>query len=70
MKGLKFLAIIAIAVIAVFSGNAALAQSPHQEILSQGGSREAAELFEAFRGRKPSVEPLLRHCGIDIEDAA
>jgi oligopeptidase A len=36
------------------------------EILSQGGSREAAQLFENFRGRAPSVEPLLRHCGIDL----
>ncbi|MFC7369912.1 oligopeptidase A [Vreelandella zhaodongensis] len=35
-----------------------------QEILEQGGAREAAELFRAFRGREPSVEPLLRHSGI------
>ncbi|SHF68867.1 oligopeptidase A [Modicisalibacter ilicicola DSM 19980] len=35
-----------------------------QEILEQGGSRDAAELFRAFRGRDPSVEPLLRHSGI------
>ncbi len=35
-----------------------------QEILEQGGARDAAELFEAFRGREPSVEPLLRHSGI------
>lgn len=35
-----------------------------QEILEQGGLRDAGELFEAFRGRAPSVEPLLRHCGI------
>lgn len=35
-----------------------------QEILEQGGSRDAAELFRAFRGREPSVEPLLRHSGI------
>lgn len=34
------------------------------EILEQGGSRDAAELFRAFRGRDPSVEPLLRHSGI------
>ncbi|WKE65726.1 oligopeptidase A [Gallaecimonas kandeliae] len=33
-------------------------------ILSQGGSREPMELFKAFRGREPSVEPLLRHSGI------
>ncbi|WP_434984098.1 oligopeptidase A [Vreelandella zhaodongensis] len=35
-----------------------------QEILEQGGAREAAELFRAFRGREPSVDPLLRHSGI------
>lgn len=34
------------------------------EILEQGGARDAAELFRAFRGREPSVEPLLRHNGI------
>ncbi|AVI61838.1 oligopeptidase A [Halomonas sp. GFAJ-1] len=35
-----------------------------QEILEQGGARDAAELFRSFRGREPSVEPLLRHSGI------
>ncbi|GAA5170267.1 MULTISPECIES: oligopeptidase A [Halomonadaceae] len=35
-----------------------------REVLEQGGSRDAAELFKAFRGREPSVEPLLRHSGI------
>ncbi len=35
-----------------------------EEILEQGGARDAAELFRAFRGREPSVEPLLRHSGI------
>ena len=39
-------------------------RSFYQNILSQGGSRSAEELFEKFRGRKPSVEPLLRHNGI------
>ena len=34
------------------------------EILERGGSRDAAALFRAFRGREPSVEPLLRHSGI------
>ncbi|BBB24645.1 oligopeptidase A [Amphritea japonica] len=33
-------------------------------ILEMGGSKEPMELFVAFRGREPSVEPLLRHCGI------
>ena len=33
-------------------------------ILEQGGSFEPMELFVRFRGRKPSIEPLLRHSGI------
>jgi len=33
-------------------------------ILEQGGSRDPMELFVEFRGRKPSIEPLLRHSGI------
>ena len=33
-------------------------------VLSQGGSREAMDLFVAFRGRKPEVEALLRHNGL------
>jgi oligopeptidase A len=33
-------------------------------ILEQGGSREPMDLFIEFRGRKPSIEPLLRHSGI------
>ncbi len=28
------------------------------------GSKEPMELFVAFRGREPRIEPLLRHCGI------
>lgn len=36
-----------------------------KEILERGGSRDAAELFQAFRGREPSIEPLLRHSGIE-----
>ncbi|MFO1258058.1 MAG: M3 family metallopeptidase [Gammaproteobacteria bacterium] len=35
-------------------------------ILEQGGSEEPAELFKAFRGRKPSIEPLLRHRGLQV----
>ncbi|MDN6180736.1 MAG: oligopeptidase A [Halomonas subglaciescola] len=35
------------------------------EILEQGGALDAGELFKAFRGRAPSVKPLLRHSGID-----
>jgi oligopeptidase A len=33
-------------------------------ILEQGGSREPMELFTIFRGRKPEIDALLRHCGI------
>ena len=36
-----------------------------QNILEKGGSEEAMALFVAFRGREPSIEPLLRHTGID-----
>jgi oligopeptidase A len=33
-------------------------------ILEQGGVYEPMELFVRFRGRKPSIEPLLRHSGL------
>jgi len=33
-------------------------------ILEMGGSKEPMELFVSFRGREPSVDALLRHCGI------
>ena len=33
-------------------------------ILEVGGSREAMSNFVEFRGREPSIEPLLRHSGI------
>lgn len=36
-----------------------------ETVLEQGGSQEAAELFQAFRGREPSIDPLLRHSGIE-----
>ena len=35
-----------------------------EQILERGGSVDANELFVAFRGRAPSIEPLLRHSGI------
>jgi oligopeptidase A len=35
-----------------------------QNILEQGGSEKAMELFIRFRGRKPEIESLLRHNGI------
>ncbi|WP_027329836.1 oligopeptidase A [Marinimicrobium agarilyticum] len=40
-----------------------------KEILQQGGSRPPMELFVNFRGREPSIQPLLRHSGIDEEAA-
>ena len=33
-------------------------------ILEVGGSRDAMDNFVEFRGREPSIEPLLRHSGI------
>jgi len=33
-------------------------------VLSRGGTKEAAELFRSFRGREPSVEPLLIERGL------
>jgi peptidyl-dipeptidase Dcp len=35
-------------------------------ILSAGGSREAAELYQAFRGRMPGVEALLEQRGLTV----
>jgi oligopeptidase A len=34
-------------------------------VLSLGGSRSPAEIFEAFRGRPPSSEALIRHSGLE-----
>jgi len=45
-------------------------QSFFDEILSRGGVEDAAVLFENFRGRKPSVDALLRHSGITGMDAS
>jgi oligopeptidase A len=39
------------------------------EILERGGAREPMTLFVAFRGRKPAVDALLRHCGIGAKAA-
>ena len=40
-------------------------------ILERGGSEEPMVLFEGFRGRKPSVDALLRHSGLSpLEEAA
>ncbi len=37
-----------------------------REVLARGGSRPALESFIAFRGRKPDIEPLLRHNGMKL----
>lgn len=36
-----------------------------ENLLSRGGSMDAMELFELFRGRGPSIEPLLQKRGLD-----
>jgi peptidyl-dipeptidase Dcp len=36
-------------------------------ILSRGGTQEAAAMYRAFRGRDPSVEPLLEERGLKAE---
>ena len=33
-------------------------------LLSRGGSAEAMDLFRAFRGREPTIEPLLERRGL------
>lgn len=35
-----------------------------KEVLAVGGARPAAESFEAFRGRAPRIDALLRHSGM------
>jgi oligopeptidase A len=35
-----------------------------ETVLEQGGTREPMELFIAFRGRRPSIDALLRHSGL------
>lgn len=35
-----------------------------QHILERGGSEQPMQLFTRFRGRKPEIEPLLRHSGL------
>jgi oligopeptidase A len=34
-------------------------------VLAQGGSRDAMDIFVEFRGRKPTVDALLRHSGLN-----
>jgi oligopeptidase A len=44
--------------------NPAVSTAFLQHILEQGGAQDALELFVAFRGRPPVIEPLLDHWGI------
>jgi oligopeptidase A len=37
-----------------------------REVLARGGSRPAMESFVAFRGRKPEIDHLLRHNGMEL----
>jgi len=50
-----------------FEETAFAAETGHRfrdAVLAVGGSRTAMESFVAFRGRKPEVGALLRHCGL------
>lgn len=44
--------------------NKEVAESFKDNVLSRGGSEDPDILFERFRGRKPSVDPLLRRAGL------
>lgn len=44
-----------------------VASSFKEHVLSKGGSQEAMELYVAFRGAEPSVEPLIRRMGIEVK---
>ena len=48
--------------------DAEMARALEETVLSSGGSVDAAELYERFRGRLPGVEALLKGRGLD--DAA
>jgi oligopeptidase A len=43
---------------------AAMGRRYRDTILALGGGTHPMEVFQAFRGRPPSVEPLLRHAGL------
>ncbi|HEY0721164.1 MAG TPA: oligopeptidase A [Gammaproteobacteria bacterium] len=45
--------------------NRATGLSFMENVLEQGGAREPMELFVAFRGRKPTIDALLRHSGFN-----
>jgi len=41
-----------------------------EHILEKGSSQEPMELFVKFRGRKPSIQPLLIHNGLEVIEAS
>lgn len=43
------------------------ARSFRENILETGGTEEPMELYKRFRGSEPSIEPLLRKRGLDID---
>ncbi len=46
---------------------AATAQRFRSEILEVGGSRDIMDAYIAFRGRRPTIDALLRQDGIQTE---
>jgi len=50
--------------------NAETGRAFREAILARGGSREPMVLFVDFRGREPSIDALLRHCGLSEGAAA
>ena len=42
----------------------AMARSFRRNILEKGGTEDAMEMYKRFRGREPSVEPLLEKRGL------
>jgi peptidyl-dipeptidase Dcp len=42
----------------------ATAKAFRQEILSKGGSNEAMNLYKAFRGKEPALEPVMKRKGL------
>ena len=43
----------------------ATATSFRQNILEKGGSEEEMKMYVAFRGKEPTIEPLLKGRGLD-----
>jgi peptidyl-dipeptidase Dcp len=43
-----------------------LARRYRERILAMGGTRPGMELYEAFRGRPPEIEPLLEKRGLNV----